>query len=48
MIDVSFGEDASCKRDKNSPMNLSMLFETVLFMLKKYKPYKKNLSFKAK
>jgi predicted transposase YbfD/YdcC len=48
-LDVSMGEDASKKRAKNSPMNFSIIFKTVLTMLKKYvHPNKKNVSIKRK
>lgn len=48
-LDVSMGEDASKKRAKNSPMNFSVVFKTVLSMLKKYVPSNmKNTSIKRK
>jgi len=48
-LDVSMGEDASKKRTKNSPMNFSVVFKTVLAMLKKYVPSDlKNTSIKRK
>ncbi|MDR3262415.1 MAG: hypothetical protein LBT78_11370 [Tannerella sp.] len=47
-LDVSFGEDTSRKRDKNSPVNFSAVFKTALSMLKKYKPCKKNTGIKTK
>ena len=48
-LDVSMGEDASKKRAKNSPMNFSVVFKTVLTMLKKYVPSDmKNTSIKRK
>jgi Transposase len=49
-LDVSFGEDASRKRTKNSPTNFSVIFKTALTMLKNYKPVdkKKQPSIKTK
>ena len=49
-LDVSFGEDASRKRQKNSPQNFSIVFKTALAMLKNYKPVnkKKQPSIKTK
>ena len=48
-LDVSMGEDASKKKAKNSPMNFSVVFKTVLSMLKKYVPSNmKNTSIKRK
>ena len=47
-LDVSFGEDASHKRHKNSPMNFSLVFKTALTMLKKYNYHKGNPSIKTK
>ncbi|KAA6317735.1 hypothetical protein EZS27_032156 [termite gut metagenome] len=42
------GEDASRKREKNSPQNFSVVFKTALTMLKKYNPEKENPSIKTK
>jgi predicted transposase YbfD/YdcC len=48
-LDVSMGEDASKKRKRNSPMNFSVVFKTVLSMLRKYVPSNiKNTSIKCK
>ncbi len=48
MLDVSFGEDASRKRAKNSAMNFSLVFKTALAMLKRYQVYpnKRDISIK--
>ncbi len=50
MLDVSFGEDASRKRAKNSAMNFSLVFKTALAMLKRYRVYpnKRDISIKRK
>lgn len=50
MLDVSFGEDASRKRAKNSATNFSVVFKTALAMLKKYRVYpnKKDISIRRK
>ncbi|MFR9526963.1 MAG: ISAs1 family transposase [Rikenellaceae bacterium] len=50
MLDVSFGEDASRKRAKNSAMNFSLVFKAALAMLKKYRVYpnKRDISIKRK
>lgn len=50
MLDVSFREDASRKRHKNSAVNFSIVFKTALTMLKKYKVYpnKRDISVRRK
>ena len=50
MLDVSFGEDSSRKRAKNSAMNFSLVFKAALAMLKKYRVYpnKRDISIKRK
>lgn len=48
LLDVCFGEDASRKRQENSPMNFSVVFKTALTMLKKYRYQNKNPSIKTK
>lgn len=51
MLDVTMAEDASRKRQKNSPENFSVVFKTALTMLKKYTPRpnkKKQPSVKTK
>lgn len=51
MLDVTMGEDASRKRQKNSPENFSVVFKTALTMLKQYTPRpdkKKQPSIKTK
>jgi predicted transposase YbfD/YdcC len=47
-LDVCFGEDASRKRQENSPVNFSTVFKTALTMLKRYKFHKGNPSIKTK
>jgi predicted transposase YbfD/YdcC len=47
-LDVCFGEDASRKRQENSPVNFSTVFKTALTMLKRYRFHRGNPSIKTK
>lgn len=48
LLDVSMGEDASRKRERNSPQNFSVVFKTALTMLKRYQLPKGKPSIKTK